>query len=149
MKRFFLMALTGLLLFLGASAAWYYSKLHKASAKNTPMSVKSSAPSKAAISKLLLHAPEAEEYATNNHFNTDVCFFVDMNTESGSSRFFVYDLKKQKILEKGLVTHGRCNQKWLRGRQYGNTVGCGCTSLGKYKIGHPYKGKFGLAYKLY
>ncbi|MGZ5191235.1 MAG: murein L,D-transpeptidase catalytic domain-containing protein, partial [Flavisolibacter sp.] len=25
----------------------------------------------------------------------------------------------------------------------------GCTSLGKYKIGNPYQGKFGLAYKLY
>jgi hypothetical protein len=27
--------------------------------------------------------------------------------------------------------------------------GCGCTSLGKYKIGYHYNGRFGLAYKLY
>ena len=49
----------------------------------------------------------------------------------------------------GLVTHGRCNKSWLNGRQYGNEVGCGCTSLGKYKVGVSYKGKFGLAYKLH
>ncbi|MBS1565601.1 MAG: murein L,D-transpeptidase catalytic domain family protein [Bacteroidetes bacterium] len=149
MKRFFLMALTGLLLFFGASAAWYYSKLHKASAKNTSNSVKNASPDKATVNKLLLHASAASEYAAKNHFNTETCFFVDMAVESGKSRFFVYDLARNKILIKGLVTHGCCNKKWLTGRQYGNEAGCGCTSLGKYKIGYPYQGKFGLAYKLY
>ena len=52
-------------------------------------------------------------------------------------------------MDAGLVTHGRCNQNWLRGRKYGNEVGCGCTSLGLYKIGSAYKGRFGLAYKLH
>jgi len=28
-------------------------------------------------------------------------------------------------------------------------MGCGCTSLGKYRIGNSYYGKFGLAFKLY
>ena len=72
-----------------------------------------------------------------------------MSLHSGQNRFFVYDLKKDTIRNSGLVTHGRCNQYWLEGRKYDNTVGCGCTSLGKYKIGHAYNGKFGLAYKLY
>ncbi|MEI9913326.1 MAG: murein L,D-transpeptidase catalytic domain-containing protein [Bacteroidota bacterium] len=40
-------------------------------------------------------------------------------------------------------------KKWLIGRRYGNTVGGGCTSLGKYRIGYSYNGKFGLAFKLY
>jgi len=38
---------------------------------------------------------------------------------------------------------------WLEGRKYSNEPGCGCTSLGKYKIGNPYNGRFGLAFKLY
>jgi hypothetical protein len=72
-----------------------------------------------------------------------------MSLPSGQSRFFVYDLKKDTLQNSGLVTHGNCFQYWLEGRKYGNTVGCGCTSLGKYKIGYSYSGKFGLAFKLY
>jgi hypothetical protein len=72
-----------------------------------------------------------------------------MNIASGVNRFFVYDLGKDSVLDAGLVTHGRCNELWLSGRKYDNKIGCGCTSLGKYRIGTPYKGRFGLAYKLH
>ncbi len=72
-----------------------------------------------------------------------------MSLPSGQKRFFIYDLQKDSIQNAGLVTHGRCNQEWLEGRKYGNTIGSGCTSLGRYKIGHAYKGRFGLAFKLY
>jgi hypothetical protein len=72
-----------------------------------------------------------------------------MSIESGKNRLFVYDLKKDSVMDAGLVAHGRCNKDWLNGRQYGNEVGCGCTSLGRYKIGNPYNGKFGRAYKLH
>jgi hypothetical protein len=48
-----------------------------------------------------------------------------------------------------LVTHGNCNQYWLEGRKYGNAIGCGCSSLGKYKVGNSYSGRFGLAFKLH
>ena len=72
-----------------------------------------------------------------------------MSLPSGDNRFFVYDLKKDTIKNSGVVTHGNCNQYWLEGRKYSNEQGSGCTSLGKYKIGYSYKGRFGLAYKLY
>jgi hypothetical protein len=77
------------------------------------------------------------------------CFMADISLPSGQERFFVYDLKNDTLIRAGLVTHGRCNQAWLEGRKYGNTVGCGCTSSGRYKIGYAYWGKFGLAYKLH
>ena len=72
-----------------------------------------------------------------------------MSLPSGQNRFFVYNFKKDTLQNSALVTHGRCNEYWLDGRKYGNTVGCGCTSLGKYKVGYSYNGRFGLAYKLY
>jgi hypothetical protein len=72
-----------------------------------------------------------------------------MTLPSGQNRFFIYDITKDTIRNSGLVTHGRCNEMWLDGRKYSNTPGCGCTSLGKYKIGNSYMGRFGLAYKLY
>ena len=94
-------------------------------------------------------AEEAKKFISQNNFAESTCFLADMSLPSGQNRFFVYDLPKDSILSSGLVTHGRCNQYWLQGRKYGNTVGCGCTSTGKYKIGFAYNGKFGLAFKLY
>ena len=99
--------------------------------------------------KLQLKAADAKLFVQQKGYNDAICFLVDMSLPSGQNRFFVYDFKKDTIRNSGLVTHGRCNQYWLEGRQYGNTVGCGCTSLGKYKVGNSYNGRFGLAYKLY
>jgi hypothetical protein len=92
---------------------------------------------------------EAASFLKQKNFNQDICFLVDMSVESGQNRFFVYDLKRDTLQNSALVTHGRCNENWLEGRKYGNTVGCGCTSLGKYKIGNAYNGRFGLAFKLH
>ncbi|MDP4260997.1 MAG: murein L,D-transpeptidase catalytic domain family protein [Bacteroidota bacterium] len=101
------------------------------------------------IEKMRGKAGEAKRFISQNHFNESTCFLVDMSLPSGQNRFFVYDLEKDSITLSGLVAHGCCNQYWLEGRRYGNTVGCGCTSLGKYKIGNSYYGRFGLAFKLY
>src|SRR5689334_3750131 len=88
-------------------------------------------------------------YARQHGYNTQTCFLIDMSIEPGKKRFFVYDLQKDSVIDSGLVSHGACNSKGLVVRQYGNTMGCGCTSLGRYKIGTAYKGKYGLAYKLH
>jgi len=101
------------------------------------------------FNRLNLKAAEAKVFAQQKGYNETICFLVDMSLPSGQNRFFIYDFRKDTLQNSGLVTHGRCNQNWLEGRKYGNTVGCGCTSLGKYKIGHSYNGRFGLAYKLY
>jgi hypothetical protein len=98
---------------------------------------------------LKLKAKDARSFISKNNFNTRYCFLIDMSMPSGQKRFFIYNLDKDSIIGSGLVTHGNCNQDWLEGRRYENTVGCGCTSLGKYKIGNPYTGRFGLAFKLY
>ena len=72
-----------------------------------------------------------------------------MSLPANHKRFFIYDLKTDSVRNSGLVTHGNCNQFWLEGRKYANDIGCGCTSLGKYKIGNSYYGRFGLAFKLH
>lgn len=103
----------------------------------------------ASVEKLKKKSTEAASFLKKNEYNESVCFFIDMSLPSGQNRFFVYDLVNDSIQRSGLVTHGRCNQPWLQGRKYSNVPGCGCTSLGKYKIGYSYNGTFGLAYKLY
>ncbi|MGN6164111.1 MAG: murein L,D-transpeptidase catalytic domain-containing protein [Flavisolibacter sp.] len=101
------------------------------------------------FSKLHTKAIEAKAFAEKHHFNSKFYFLIDISLPSNRKRFFVYDFEKDTIQNAGLVTHGRCNEYWLEGRKYGNTPGCGCTSLGKYKIGNAYNGRFGLAFKLY
>jgi hypothetical protein len=99
--------------------------------------------------KLQSKALTAKAFVKQNHFDTSICFLIDMSLPANHKRFFVYDLSKDTIQISGLVAHGNCNQYWLEGRKYGNEIGCGCTSLGKYKIGKSYYGRFGLAFKLY
>jgi len=149
MKRFILIIVITVLLFTAGSAAWYVIKLHN---PHTPVShavVAASVTDNVLKEKLNSVAVTANQYAAAHHFSTQFCFLIDMSIASGKNRFFVYSMKKNNVLMTGLVTHGRCNQNFLTGRKYGNTVGCGCTSLGKYSVGKPYQGRFGLAYKLY
>ena len=83
-------------------------------------------------------------------YNSDVAFFLDMRIESGKNRFFIYDLKHSKLLDKGLVGHGTGSETGISGKlQFSNTKNSHATSLGKYAIGSSYVGMFGKAYKLY
>jgi hypothetical protein len=143
---------TGILLLIGFVAfAWLSKKspLKKPNATNSTTSSATGKLNKLSFKKLKDKAAEAASFIADNNYNSKICFLIDMSLPSGQNRFFVYDLVKDSIKNAGLVTHGRCNQYWLEGRKYGNTVGCGCSSLGKYKIGYSYKGRFGLAWKLY
>jgi hypothetical protein len=99
--------------------------------------------------KLEQKATAAKLFVQRKKFNDNICFLIDMCLPSGQNRFFIYDLKKDSIISKGLVAHGNCFENWLNGRKYSNVNGSGCTSLGKYKIGNSYTGKFGYSYKLH
>lgn len=143
MKKVLLTSSILLVLFLLASGSWYLYKMNSKSPALT------STPSSSSLQKLASKGAALATYAKANDYNTEICFLIDMKIGSGKNRFFIYDMKRNKVLGSNLVTHGRCNKEWLVGRKYGNDIGCGCTSLGRYKIGHPYQGRFGLAYKLY
>lgn len=99
--------------------------------------------------KLQQKAAEARTFVQQKKYNDNICFLIDMTLASGQNRFFIYDLKKDTVQASGLVAHGNCFQYWLEGRKYSNVVGSGCTSLGKYKIGNSYVGKWGYSYKLH
>lgn len=86
----------------------------------------------------------------NPQYNNKIAFFVDMKIPSGKNRFFVYDLKEDKIIDKGLVAHGSGSETGTKGKlRFSNVPNSLSTSLGKYYIGKHYYGKFGRAYKLY
>lgn len=82
-------------------------------------------------------------------YSDHYAFFIDMSIPSGRKRFFVYNLKRDSVISAGLVAHGSCNQYYLDEPKYSNITGSGCSSLGKYKVGYQYNGRFGKAYKLF
>ena len=101
------------------------------------------------IDKLEQKATAGRLFVKRNGYNENTCFLIDMSLPSGQNRFFIYDFIKDTLQSAGLVAHGNCFQSWLEGRKYSNIVSSGCTSLGKYKIGSSYTGKFGYSYKLH
>ncbi len=119
------------------------------SKNNTPTFSNNGSIENYVINRLQYRSKLLKEYAVKSGYNSTICFIADMRLYSGHNRFFVYQMDKDSIILQGLVAHGRCNERWLEDRKYGNDIGCGCSALGKYKIGEPYKGRFGLAYKLY
>ena len=88
-------------------------------------------------------------FAVQNGYSTKLCFLVDMSLPSGRNRFIVYDLERGAIISSGLAAHGSCNQKFLPRPKYSNTRECGCTSVGKYKVGEFYNGQYGKSFRLY
>src|SRR5689334_5332792 len=72
----------------------------------------------------------------NNKFSTSYCFLIDLELPSGKNRFFIYDLKNDKVISSGLVAHGSCNTYFLDKVWFSNLPGCGCSSSGLYKIGN-------------
>ena len=101
--------------------------------------------------KLNLQIKEVKNLIDNNsNYNKEVAFFIDMKIKSGKYRFFVCDLKTNKIIDQGLVSHGLGSETDVEGElKFSNENRSFCTSLGKYSIGKHYNGIYGKAYKLY
>jgi hypothetical protein len=108
---------------------------------------------KGGSARLKRQADKIREYAETNGYSMEYCFLVDMSIPSGKNRFFVYNMRKDSLEFSSLVSHG-----------FGSTIRDGSgtdnlvfsnmpysfkTSLGKYKVGKPYQGQYGLSYKLY
>lgn len=93
---------------------------------------------------------EIKNYLKGKNYNQDLAVFINFKTHSGKYRYFIYDMKNDKILQKAVVAHGEGsvvkNSKEL---QFSNTDGSHQSSLGKYEIRESYNGKFGKAYRLH
>lgn len=106
---------------------------------------------KIAAARLKEKTSTLAKYVADNGFNEEFCFMVDMAIPSGKNRFFIYNIQKDSVEQTSLVSHGSgsyypgCNDLLV----FSNTPNSNATSLGKYKIGNAYNGKYGLSYKLY
>ena len=98
-----------------------------------------------------LNSNQAKDFLNQNpDFNQDVVFLADMAIKSRYNRFYVYDVKNDRILHEGLVAHGKGSNTGTYGElQFSNVEGSNMTSLGNYKVGVDYVGRFGKSYKLH
>lgn len=92
---------------------------------------------------------EIKQYIRDKDYNQELAIFINYKVASGKYRYFIYDLKNNKIVQKAIVAHGSgsvvSGSNTLR---FSNVEGSYQTSLGKYAIGGSYVGQFGKAYRL-
>lgn len=152
MKLFIKLSLSALLMIAATSALayffWYKPKFKKNPATRD-FYFKKADENNTTVLRLKQKALLARDFLKENNYNNTRCFFVDMRVAAGRKRFFVYNLHKDSIESAGLVAHGSGSDKGADELSFSNTPNSNATSIGKYRIGKPYFGKFGLAYKLY
>lgn len=127
---------------------WYRTKLATPASAGL-RSEKSSKINNTETEKLKAEATGLRQF-TRSHYNHDICFLVDMSFSSGRKRFFVYNLKKDSIEIAGMVSHGSgCDVGTGGALRFSNQPNSYCSSLGRYRVGNAYYGRFGLAFRLY
>ncbi|MEA1849370.1 murein L,D-transpeptidase catalytic domain family protein [Chryseobacterium sp. MHB01] len=92
---------------------------------------------------------EIKKFIKGKDYNQDLAIFINFKIHSGKYRYFVYDLKNNKILQKAIVAHGDGSVvKNSSALKFSNIDASHQSSLGKYEIRESYSGKFGKAYRL-
>lgn len=93
---------------------------------------------------------ELKTYLQNHKkYNQETAIFINFKIPSQYYRFFIYDLKNDKILDKSLVSHGSGSEVQNSDKLvFSNTENSYQSSLGKYEIANRYKGQFGWSYRL-
>jgi hypothetical protein len=91
------------------------------------------------ILSLRLKAKEAKVYCKTKNLDKDFYILVDLKRHSGLKRFFIWDFKKDTILNGFLVSHGCSENPWGRDQskelaEVSNADGSHASSIGRYII---------------
>ncbi|MCS4302834.1 murein L,D-transpeptidase catalytic domain-containing protein [Chryseobacterium sp. BIGb0232] len=92
---------------------------------------------------------EIKTFIKDKAYNQDLAIFINFKIPSGKYRYFIYDLKNNKIVQKAIVAHGSGSViSGSNALKFSNIEGSYQSSLGKYAVGGSYVGQFGKAYRL-
>lgn len=92
---------------------------------------------------------EIKSFIKDKGYNQDLAIFINFKIPSGKYRYFIYDLKNNKIVQKAIVAHGSGSViSGSNALKFSNIEGSYQSSLGKYAVGGSYVGQFGKAYRL-
>ncbi|WP_374462603.1 murein L,D-transpeptidase catalytic domain-containing protein [Chryseobacterium sp.] len=92
---------------------------------------------------------EIKNYIKGKEYNQEMAVFINFKIPSGKYRYFIYNLKNNRIVQQAVVSHGSGSViPKSDALKFSNTEGSYQSSLGKYAIGESYVGKFGKVYRL-
>jgi len=104
------------------------------------------------IAEYRLISRKAKNYCRSRKLESDFYLLIDLSRHSGLKRFFIWDFKKDTIINSFLVSHGCNKNPW--GKDYtkekaivSNTDGSHCSSVGKYIIGNRSYSEWGIKIK--
>lgn len=85
------------------------------------------------------YVKEAKAYCKKNSLNQSKFILIDLDVHSGLKRFFVYDLKSNKLSKSYMVSHGCGDYMWSwtsskENAPISNAPDSHCSSIGKYVI---------------
>ena len=87
----------------------------------------------------VINYEELKGYCYKKDLSENYVIVVDYSKPSGKHRFFVCDLKKEKIIASSLCAHGSGRGSTMVNPVFSNEVGSNCSSLGHYKIAGRHK----------
>ena len=87
------------------------------------------------MAKLKQKAREARAYVSKNGMNQDWCILIDYSYDLNTKRFFIYDLKNDRLEESALVSHGYGGNSTDSYVEFSNVPGSNCSSEGKFRLG--------------
>ncbi len=82
-------------------------------------------------------------------YNTRRVLVAHLGLHSGLPRMVLLNVADGSWADSGLVAHGSGPEVFAERPIYSNVPNSHCSSLGKYRIGTAYKGRFGTAFKLH
>ncbi len=82
-------------------------------------------------------------------YNTRQVLVAHLGLHSGLPRMVLMNVADGSWADSGLVAHGSGPEIFAEKPTFSNVPNSHCSSLGKYRIGAAYKGRFGTAFKLH
>ena len=128
------------------------SQVHQIQTDSATLTPAINADSLRMVTEFPIQLTSIEKYITANSgkYSKKYAVLIDMKIPSNHYRFFLVDLIKDSIVQKGLVAHGSGSEtNKADSLVFSNTPNSYMTSLGIYKFGVSYQGSFGKSYRLH
>lgn len=74
---------------------------------------------------------------------------ADLSLPMNAFRLFLVDLEKRKILLRSVMAHGSGGGSTIEEAVCSNEPGSNCSSLGRYRFGENYNGRWGNSFRLH
>jgi len=98
----------------------------------------------ALVKKGLTQLPWLKHTGCSQHY----ILLADLSLPMNEYRLFLVDLEKQKVLLRSVMAHGSGRGSTIEEAVCSNEPGSNCSSLGRYRFGVNYNGRWGNSFRL-